>query len=339
MMRPLKPEYSIFVILLLVFIVHLEKGGGDASFRYLDSTHAIVDEGRFEIDTYKDNTGDLAFYGGHYYPSAPPGLSFLAIVPYLPFNFFYKLVLPILNNTDSYAELNSKIKLNYIEKGLNPNSQFLNIDLVHFFVSNVFIQIFTSFIVSSLLGILIYKTLNIIYKDKKINFIVTLFSVFGTIIFSYTIAFHAHVPSTFFLFLSFYLLLKMKKTKENRIGTFLYSGMSAGVSITMNYTLVPLLGFLYIYFIKNLKSFTKRNLLIYCAGTLVPIALLMAYFWIVFGSPFVTPHDFPSDTIMSTHSKGFYGFSYPSIHHIFMLLFSPYRGFFFYMPFFISPQP
>ncbi len=327
----LKPEFAIFLVCLLVFLVHLEKGGGEESFRYLDLTHAIVDEKRFEIDTYKDNTGDVSIFNKHYYAGAAPGLSFLGVLPYLPFSIAYNK-LSFIKNSNLHEVLNQALKENYIFKGYSPDSEFLKIDLVQFFVGNILIIIFTSFLLSAILAVLIYKTLNLIYIDKRLNFIITLFGIFGTILFSYTIIYHSHVPSAFFIFFSYYIIFKAKIEKKERTIDYFMVGFLAAFALLINYSLVIIEIPLLLYLVYVIKAKRIKKLSYTLLGASIPIVFLALYFYSIFNNPFITPHDYPAPAISGTHETGFYGFTYPHLDRALVLLFSSYRGYFFYMP-------
>ncbi|MBT4647813.1 hypothetical protein HOC11_06110 [archaeon] len=133
----LKPEVAIFIIVFVVLIVHMEKPGGEGANRYLDLTHAIVEEGRIEIDTFVDNTRDVAIYNNHYYSAAAPGISFIGLIPYYSFKVLYDL--SKFEKTTLHNKLNNIIKENYIQKNIDPNSKFLDIDLVKFTTGNILI--------------------------------------------------------------------------------------------------------------------------------------------------------------------------------------------------------
>ena len=56
----------------------------------LNLTLAIVEQGTLSIDDYYENTGDYAYFEGHYYLDKAPGPSFLAVP-------VYAAAYPILN--------------------------------------------------------------------------------------------------------------------------------------------------------------------------------------------------------------------------------------------------
>jgi len=70
-------EVKIFLTLFLLYSFFIYWATWNEDTRFF-LTRAIVDENRFEIDTWYNQTGDRAFYDGHYYSDKDPGLSYLA---------------------------------------------------------------------------------------------------------------------------------------------------------------------------------------------------------------------------------------------------------------------
>ena len=103
-------EFKIFLCFFIIYayFVHWVGWGENARF---DLTRAVVEEGRLEIDSFFRNTGDRAFYMGHYYEDKPPGHPFLAVPVYAAFRFFYYGMLPA-----SFVE-SQKGSADYLEYG------------------------------------------------------------------------------------------------------------------------------------------------------------------------------------------------------------------------------
>jgi len=82
-------EIKIFITVWLIYALYTSPAGGVTPNRYMDLVHSIVNEGRFSIDTYHENTDDKAYFNGHYYAGALPGPSFLAVPTYVIFKEIY----------------------------------------------------------------------------------------------------------------------------------------------------------------------------------------------------------------------------------------------------------
>ncbi len=72
------------LLLFLSYGFFLQGGGWNQAAR-VDLTWAIVEQGSLEIDAFVANTGDWARYQDHYFSAKAPGVSFLAVPPYLMF--------------------------------------------------------------------------------------------------------------------------------------------------------------------------------------------------------------------------------------------------------------
>ena len=77
-----RPELWVFVILLGSYAFFWHSRDWNSASRLM-LTYAIVDRGTIIIDGLDEQTGDKAFFGGHYYCDKLPGFSLLATGPYL----------------------------------------------------------------------------------------------------------------------------------------------------------------------------------------------------------------------------------------------------------------
>lgn len=67
-----KVEIKIFLSTFVIYLLFLNWIGWAENSLY-DLTRAIVDENRFEIDSFYNNTGDRLLINGHYYSNKAPG--------------------------------------------------------------------------------------------------------------------------------------------------------------------------------------------------------------------------------------------------------------------------
>jgi hypothetical protein len=73
-----KRAFLITVVAFVSYAYFYEGGGWNQNSRF-DLVRAILDEHTLRIDAYHENTGDKAFYQGHYYSDKAPGLALLAV--------------------------------------------------------------------------------------------------------------------------------------------------------------------------------------------------------------------------------------------------------------------
>src|SRR5207302_8294294 len=78
----------IFLLLLFCFTYFPPRWGDWNQSSRLDLVLAIVDDHSLTIDRYAENTGDYAYFEGHYYSDKAPGTALLGVPAYA----IYKLV-------------------------------------------------------------------------------------------------------------------------------------------------------------------------------------------------------------------------------------------------------
>jgi hypothetical protein len=282
----------------------------------LDLTRAIVDEQRFEIDSYFNNTGDRAYYNGHYYSDKAPGMSFFAV----PIYFVYKSLFGQVDYKNNLYEMNDS----------------------RIFLGLVFSVIaLTSALFSALTIVLFYKLSKYFTKNEKIRLISSFILGFCTIVFHYAGMFFGHTTGMFFSFACFYFVFKTKKEGKDYS---LLAGILGGVAVLIEYPTFVIV--LLTSFLLKRKSF----LLKYFSGVLLIVLILLSYNYSIFNNPFDFGHMYVDKYFDAHGPKIHYGGS-TSILSFFMkyanrlssnfyaffiilirLLFYPYRGLFFYMP-------
>jgi hypothetical protein len=80
-------ELILFLTLLVCYAYFFPRWAEWNQNSRMDLTLAIVDQGRFAIDDYYENTGDYAVYGDHIYTDKAPGTSFLGVPAYAAFRW------------------------------------------------------------------------------------------------------------------------------------------------------------------------------------------------------------------------------------------------------------
>lgn len=239
-------------------------------------TRAIVEDYKFEINSFYNQTGDRANYKDEYYSDKTPGLSFLATPVYTLYRFLYN---QFVSNVVTQRNLEST-PLNYYSKGIsftydsNPGN---------FILSSMFlITVFTSSLFSAMTVLLIYKISEYLIDDEKQRILIVIIYGLGTLAFIHSIVFTSHSIEAFLGFLSFYLLLKSKKYERKKETIFL-AGIVLGLGIVVSrfvlFIFIPCL--LYVIFIN------KRMVLIFLIGFAIGILPLLIYYQIIFGGPFL----------------------------------------------------
>ncbi|MGE5277915.1 MAG: hypothetical protein ACM3SU_13030 [Acidobacteriota bacterium] len=155
---------------------------------------------------------------------------------------------------------------------------------------------------------------------------------FGTPFLYYARSFFAHAWVASLLFLSWDLVCLAREREGTRRVTALLAlaGLLAGWAAISEYTVAPL-GLLLAF-----STRSGRRLLPFAAGAAVPLALLLGYDAVCFGSPFVLSsarEAFPRYSTLA--GKGFFGFGWPSLSVAAGYLLHPARGLLLFSPFWL----
>lgn len=323
-----KTELRIFLIFWVIFSIFITSDSW-VDNSSLALTRAIVDEHRLEIDSYVNNTGDRVYYNGHYYSDRVPGAALLAVPVYTAYKFFFGEI----PNANSIYEINPSWKY------------YLFLFLVNSLISAVF---------ATLTIILVYRISKYFTSNKTHRNLIIIVLGLGTLLLHAGRNFNSHAPSTFFIFLCFYLVFKMKK--ENKDYSFI-AGISGGLAVLMEYRIIIILAGI---FIMVLISKKLSWILKFILGVLMFYSLLLSYDYIVYGSPFddsygkidqsvyqpirnnLTCSPLPLSFEYTTTFQAMINtikiyFLYPvflklNMIKIIRLLFDPFRGLFFYYP-------
>jgi hypothetical protein len=271
---------------------------------------SMVRYGSLTIDAFHASpesglaTGDVAFYNGHYYTDKAVGSSVLAAAAYLPLYWLTRL-----------AGLSLPIE------GLKQVLTFLALGLP-----------------SSLCGVLIYKFCKRVSGSTRRAFLVTCAVALGTMVFPYSVTFFGHQLAGSFLFAAFYLMFELKNSPDRQAAWMLVAiGLGLGMALITEFTTllvaVPL-GVYYLLILWQRNVWRQARYLIQpLLGGLIPLAILLAYNSLCFGSPFKIGYNNLSDaTFQASMAAGLMGIGRPSLRVIFFETFHPAEGLFWQSP-------
>lgn len=321
-----RKEFKLFLTFFLIYAYFAHWGGWNENSAF-DLTRAIVDEHRFEIDTYYNDTSDRAFYNGHYYSAKAPGMSFLATPTYAFFKLAYYKLMPDdfigrhKGTDESWVRL---IGHESVPIQIRPKPGL-------FILTSMFlVTIMTSVLFSALTVVLIYKTSKLLTDNENHCLLVAVIYGASTLAFHYSLVFVTHATGTFFAFFAFYLVFKMRRGSE---GYAPLAGVLAGFAVVCEYSTI-LLSLFCLFIVVSSKK--RKPLLLFCLGFLVGVMPLLIYNVLLFGSPikfaslYMDPALFSIDAFERSH-MGFTSF-HPDSSVIVRMLVYPYRGLFFYYP-------
>jgi hypothetical protein len=262
--------------------------------------YAVVEEGTFQIDDAVRILGDhedKAVSGGHFYSNKAPGLA-LAAIP------VYRLLRCLHPAPRS---------------GADP-------------IFTVWLPLLTV----SLAAVVALERLGVrlAASDSRVAALTLFALAFGTSYVYYSRAFFGHVWAGSLLFLAWDLLQRVEDPTALRRrgwGTFA-AGLLGGWAFLSEYTIAPILLCLV------LRASATRvwgRLALFVAGIGVPIAILLVYQAICFGSPFTPSYAreaYPAYAELAR--RRFLGFGLPDPVTLWNFLFHPARGVLLFSPFF-----
>jgi hypothetical protein len=316
-----KRELKIFFTFFIIYSFFIHWVGWNENSR-LALIRAIVDEGRFEIDSYANQTTDRAFFNEHYYSDKDPGLSLVAMPIYAIWKFIYNSFLLRLGMNEGSKEYTSTL----VGVSNVPIVEYVN---PGFFIltSMVVIIIFTSSLFSSLTVLLIYKLTGYFMK-KEVDrlLLITIFGL-GSLAFPYATVFVEQMPAAFFSFLTFYLLFKMKKEKIKDDKIPLLAGISSGfvMSISVISAIITLGNLVY------LLTIDRSKIKLFIIPELLGMLPFFIYNYTIFGTPF-TLSRYYLDPKIWPKLPGINGLQLPNPFVVLRVTFYPEKGLFFYYP-------
>ncbi|MBN2585851.1 MAG: hypothetical protein JXA64_08200 [Candidatus Fermentibacteraceae bacterium] len=143
----------------------------------------------------------------------------------------------------------------------------------------------------------------------------------GSILLPYSTLLYTHVPAALLIFSCY--------CAQSR-GRFLASDVLGGLAVAYEYTLVLPFLVLLAYRDRSYWSATRA-----ARAALLPVLVFipqLVHNWIAFDNPLSMGYGLEAEGSFPVVSRGFFGFTFPSFHRLYLILLSPERGILFYMP-------
>jgi len=169
--------------------------------------------------------------------------------------------------------------------------------------------------------LLLFFVLRELRKSENPLFLPLLALGAGSILLPYSTLLYGHVPAAFFLFMSYYC-----QKRDKYLLADIFGALAAATEFPV---IVP---FLILAAYRGRRYWNPLRLL-QLAGIAV-MAFMPQFFhnWIAFGNPLTMGYSLETAEAFAGMSRGLFGFTFPSLKVIYLLLLSPERGLFFYMP-------
>ncbi|MBU1625987.1 hypothetical protein KKB18_01315 [bacterium] len=307
-----KIKLLLFILLFMTFS-YFYQGGDHNSNTRMNLTRAIVEQGRFQTDSFSTNTADLALFKGHTYCDKAPGTSFLGVIP-----FFF------MTHTEKL----------FPTKWMSKWGDLLR---NHFTIATT-VSLISSIAALFLFDLLGFYSLNILER----LFVVLGYSL-GTPVFTYSSLFYGHqIAGSIFIFL-LYMFHKiiLGEIPYYREKYYLFvGGLMAGFIVLTEYPTAPVIAFLTLFFF--FKLIEKKRILFFIAGGLIFAILMFYYNTVCFDNPFsvgYSTYGTAENPSWSEMKKGVMGIQLPNPKIIYLLLFGTYRGLFYLCPFLLLSIP
>jgi hypothetical protein len=320
---PWRVHLALFVLLALCYLYAFPRWADWNQNSRFNLVLALVHDHSSSIDPYVGNTGDYAFYQGHYYSDKAPGLSLLGVPVYAAF----QAIMPpaLIGRLGQIAEGSESLGAT-----LRPDGTRLRDDKVGYFLGLTVTTALTVALPSALLGVLMYTAAATFMADQRARLATAILYGLATIAFPYSNTFVGHQPSAYLLFAAFALLLAIR-WRQWSPRWLLGVGWLLGYATITEYPTVLIGGVLAFYAVWTARQ-RLRGLALLGLGGLPPLLILAAYDLATFGT--ILPVGYLHSTLWTdVHSVGLVSLTYPRLDALWGITFGPHRGLFFLSPF------
>ena len=339
-------EFLLFLVLLMCYAYFFPRWAEWNQNSRMDLTLAIVEQSRFAIDDYYENTGDYAVYGDHVYTDKAPGTSFLGVPAYAAFQMLARVpaVEALLQRFSGTAALKATLR----EEGTG-----LLEEKVRFAAALYFVTFCVVSLPSALLGALLYCFLGRILTGQFQRVLLVLGYGLATIAFPYSSVLYGHQSAAVLLFTAFYLAYRIRLGELN-VNYLWGVGALLGLAVLTEFPSLVASGLLGVYVlwprnpasiclwsarnrVSDLRDLGLRMGRLMLGG--LPFAFLLGFYNVsCFGSPFASSYRYLG-RFPEISNTGFLGFTAPNGEAFWGITFSPYRGLFFLSPFLLWAVP
>ena len=289
-------EIVAIVLVAVAAATQIPYPGWNAGAHYA-LVKSLVD-GTPRIDRHLNQSGDIAYVGGHFYAAKSPGLAFLSVPVYLAFDAV------------------NAVPATYVT-GQGPPGARQVAERSIWQVNLVVVAVFLALL------LLIRATVERLFP--RAGTVVGLMLGLGTMLLPFATAYFSHVVSAALGFSAFALLLRERQRRSSTL--LAAAGLLAGLAV---FTELPtgIIGVcLGLY--ASVDTPRLRRAATYVAGFVAGLIPLAAYNWWAFGSPLqngysnavkelgTTGHD-----VIGANGQGFFGLTYPHLHPALDILFS-----------------
>jgi len=295
----------VFLIVLIAYGYFYSQDDVNSNTR-LAMVKAVVEQNRFAIDSYQAGvlqTGDKAFYAGHYYTDKDIGSSLIGIE-------FYSLIYKLSGRPADGLPI----------QVFKPLLTFFSISLLCAFLAP-----------------LLYSFVKRASNSTRYALLVTLAVCLGTPFYIYSAAYYGHSLVGMLLFVVFFIWFGMKNEAGiSPLKTFL-SGILLGYAVITEYPaafIVLILGLYLLFILWKKKMWLDLKLyLLLALGAAIPLAAFILYNHSVYGTLLAIGYsDETVPSFRTVESTGLMGIGLPKLQILFFMTFHTTMGIFWQSP-------
>ena len=287
----------VFLLLFLCYAYFLPRVGRSdwAASARADLVLAVADRGVLDIDEYHENTGDKAFYEGHYYAVGSIGPSLLALPAYLAAR-------PLLSRIGD-PERRARAALWVM-------------------------TLMAASLPGALIGVLVYRLAGRFTPNESHAFLLALTYGLATAAFPYSKALFQHQASALGVFGGFYLLWRVVRERAAPWRLQAAGGLF-GLAVVSEYPVALAIALVLVWAWIEADDRGRLHRVVWGG---IPLVLLFAgYNAAIFGTPLPVGYLYHVE-YRSLHAQGFMGLSRPNWEALYGITISPYRGLLFLSP-------
>jgi len=248
-------------------------------------------DGTASIDPYREETGDVAWYQGHYYAAKAPGLALYSLPPWL-----------VLERIPQIGDARDRA---------------------------IWALNFWACVVPAVLLFLLVRAVGDRLAPRT-GLMSAIALGLGTMVLPFATMYFSHIPAAAAAFAAFALLVRERDGPFRPRAVFA-AGVLAGVAVVFEYPTV-LIGVVLGAYVLVAAPRLGRGIA-YASGAVVGVLPLIAYQWLVYGSPFHTPYDDvvavageSGHDVVGPNGEGFLGVTTPRVSDALRLLVDDDRG-------------
>jgi hypothetical protein len=289
----------------------------------LDLVVALVDDQTYAIDRYVANTGDYAYYQGHYYSDKAPGMAILGFPVYAAF----RAIVPSALLDRAATGVNTALQAT-----LNPTGAGVQTNSVRFYTALVATAFVVGVVPAVVLAAVFFWMVGRLGGSRREQIVSTSLYALGTSAFPYANSLVGHQTVAFLTFATFALLFAVRQAMLSRGWLFL-AGFLLGYAVITEFQAALIAVVLGLYALATLRPIVNVCIRL-IVGAVPPMCALVIHDLGAFGTPL--PIGYLHSTLWTdVHQTGFVSLTYPHLDALLGITVGTHRGLFFLSPYLV----